>query len=272
MFWVSDNKEGIDKQVEKEYGLIKKLHSNNDYSLYLTDAKKFVKKIDKWGLQRPEKKEHVNEIYENICNVIDHDETPNMRTFVVVENKEKLYLIDGQHRVKAMEKLFSERKKLTFEILVEIFSSEDDEAIVDLFKMVNKSLPLEPRHIPDDDAVKLLSIMKKRFGRECFTTQGVRKSYPKMEESILHDLFKQKFIALRESNTSFSIPIIVEKIIQINSKYEKRTNKIPGIRDNENAIKKCQDRGCYLGLNPSLSWVDNVFPNIISGTDKESRD
>lgn len=185
-------------------------------------------------------------------------------TLSICELDEKYYLIDGQHRQKAIEKLIGKGIKLN-ECLLYIHKVNNEDDIYNLFKIVNDTKPLDPKETPSIIISKAVDKLAKDYPK-AIKSDTNRTCYPYILSKELYERIKD--VVLNSNNTEISTSKIYTAIKKINLDYSKMKLKdIPGIKTNltKAAFDKVNQSGFYLGLDVNWSWI-SIFEEELNFT------
>jgi len=199
-----------------------------------------------WAFNRPLDRKRVRELYKGImCSKFVHG------VFTIASHEDKMYLIDGQHRQQALIKACESEECLDLPIMVIIYYVDNEAEIVDLFKQVNNTKPLDPKETPDS----VIMTIVKRLGID----------YP---DAIHFDKNKTvyPYVLAKDRLRNICLEDITNKklftaIRKLNNQYAKKPVKtIPNVRARltKGAVDKAKKSGFYLGLDEKWSWIEEL--------------
>ncbi len=239
------------------------------YKLIKTNARELVQKVESYCYNRSLNTEHINQIY----TCLTANQNPFlMNTFkIVCDENNKRRVLDGNHRLEALIQILKEDQNMEWnlDIFVELFIVKDleDNIVLDLYKLANKTLNVSFKDNPDIFLCQLI----KRICKDPILNKGIidRTSSkgvnrPKIAKKDLYDKFKELYI-LKDNNKS--IPEIINKIKDLN-------HQISIINDEEvfgkNITQKCLNQRekanklkFYLNMSGSKYTPEYWIPMIL---------
>jgi hypothetical protein len=226
-----------------------KLFENDQMTIVKMTAGEFIN-IPCWAYNRPLDKSRVVELKNAIIT-----RGTIYGIFTLVSQNNQLYIIDGQHRHQALMKAIEKDCCHTdIPIICVIYDVVEDSEIIDLFKKVNNTKPLDPKETPDAVIMFAIKELGKLYSNAIHFDKN-KTVYP----YILAKELKDKLSTIKFNNISSQE--LYKKIKQINNKYSRMPIKnIPNIRTNITigAVNKARQSGFYLGLDEKWSWIDEL--------------
>ena len=118
------------------------------------------------------------------------------------EEDGKNYLVDGQHRFKAMNKLYKEHKYKNFNVLVEIIKVNNKYELVENYKLINKNTELP--EFPENTNKNLVENVCKYFFSTYPDTWTLKKKTirPKLNKNQFQEAVAFLYVKLSESNVN----------------------------------------------------------------------
>jgi hypothetical protein len=170
--WFSKNKEPIEEKNDYENEIIETnpynniinnsiiIISNGNYKIYKIKIKDIIKYLDSnFDYQRKLIEEHVNELMESIKK---ESYLHGIISLAVIKNK--IYIIDGQHRIEAIKRLlFMNMLNAEIEILIEIAPCLNNREALEYYKRVNLSTPISEQDIIKNDEFNYMERFKELF-------------------------------------------------------------------------------------------------------------
>ncbi len=258
------NEEQMKYQINEKNKLNKELlilkNKYNEIELKLKDSNSknttmSLKELQKLKIkhpqfQRPIMDERVNKLYEAIST------NPNfIIPLYIGKIKKEYYIIDGQHRLKALNRF------KTFEnINVKIIEVNNHKQLREYFLLINDSLKL-PEIYKEDDPTKLQIIketflyLKKKYPSYFKIGNASR---PAFNVEIFHNVLQHSNI-IKEKNIKKSQQLI-DMIERLNKKYENRYSTLnprgfKGLKSIQSREKKGIP-GLYLRISPR--WLEHL--------------
>lgn len=244
-------------------------------------------KLNIWDYQRPEYPDHIKDMETHLK--IGKGSNRLYGTFSIVHNNEndKLYLIDGQHRRKAIENYLKIHKNYHSKIQINIYEATDDQETAQLFNEINNIKFVSDADIPNIEYIKLVDGLQKKYKHAI--RDGKKTCYPYITKKILYTRLKESRILERKKvNYSILYEIIVnhnnekkadvlEKNGYFNEDNRKRYAKCDKwLKDNKNKkgdsrfnrymtfkkrytkYQKCINSNFYLGLLKDFEWIEQI--------------
>lgn len=248
---------------------------NHNISYYLKDSNKICRFLSSWCFNRKIDQQHKNKIKEEIKSQLNHHLMGSIQ--VVRDKMNQIRVINGQHRLKAIEEIIREDLDNTFEmkILFECYdleikditdpNEEEQEEIEKLFKTANKSLNMNPEEDHDIFCKKLIQLLCKDpiLGKGIIE---VSKSEKVTKGKILK---KEMFEMLKEhlNIRSESVDHVLLRIKEMNKKISMMENKElfgrdkPG-KDRLRKLTYAQDLGFFLNFDEHYAIPEKWLKDI----------
>lgn len=183
----------------------------------------------------------------------------------------KNYLVDGQHRFKAMEKLHKEDNYKNFYVQVEIVKVNNKNELIENYKMINKNTELP--EFPEDINKNLVENVCKYFFSVYpkIWTMKKKSIRPKLNKNQFQEAVAFLYVKLSESNVNIDDEEDLKKIIITKNDemsiwsseaYEKQIRKLKKI---DKYIEECRQHNMYLGMynyvNESYcyDWIKDII-------------
>jgi len=209
------------KRLEKKYSKYKKNYNkaerekeNNKYLIETNDGKiryktlEEIKDLTVYDDQRPINKKHVEDIKKHQLEYFDiynqfHDSLPlivatqpdGIRSFINKRNQRTSeILIDGQHRLAALNKIFTDtsnnyRKISKIKLTVKFIECQDMDQVHEEFISINKGIPLTKSDLDKNKRIyciseQVLNFIERLEGHDlfsdcCNTARNIRRQYRK---------------------------------------------------------------------------------------------
>lgn len=240
--------------------------------LYKKDFRTILSEINYWSYNRPLNIDVVNTLYECIKN--NNNNINWILTAVKEKKNNKIFLLDGQHRMEAIKKAIYEDidMKINKFIYINIYLIDnietDDEYIIDLFIKINNSTPLNIPDFPSRFTTKII----KEIIKDPLLTKGISTNpkthsshQPKIHRKTLNELLN----VYNEKIKDMEINIIVQNLKIVNNRLSIMTfNNIfnKGTKTENNIIiwNKAKEYGFFLGFkncNPKFK-IENIIINL----------
>jgi hypothetical protein len=237
-------------------------------------------KLNLWNYQRPQYNKHIVELEQKLKN------NRLYGSFSIVHNNEndKMYLVDGQHRQKAIENYLKKNKNYHIKVQINIFEVDNDLEVATIFEDINNIKVVSQPDTPNVEYIKIVDKLQKKFKhairdskRTCIPYITKATLYIRLKEE---DIFKrynitgsqlyEMIISENENKKDEILNEIFNKKIQ-----EKFYNRIEWLKKNKNIRNKkynkynsfkkryskyikCQKSKFYLGLQQDFEWIDKL--------------
>ena len=229
--------------------------------IYVAECRKLIPNIIPWQYNRKLDDNHV----EDLKNIILKKESFE-GNIDILKCGDELCIVNGQHRVKALQNIMDQDSSFTMEVIVNLHnvSSFDSSEANDIFNATNNTKNVETRDRPD---IKLQNICNRLIDK---FPKGIKNN--PTGKATLHRMDKKQFYNLIQHNDSFndennSEDYLFNKIVELNTKLSnqsfeelfntKRTSKQRRKRY-DGAVKD----GFYLGLKDETQ-LTILFQNFV---------
>jgi hypothetical protein len=228
------------------------LFDNELFKIYQTSSRDFVNNIKMWACQRDLNISHVKNLEQSIV-----ERGYLLGTFKVIRDKNgKTRLIDGQHRVTALQNIMDNDSKFDCDSIIELYEVEsfEDEEATKLFLDANNTLNITKKDMNLDVQNVLRHFVKEYPLIFVDVKEGARCNRPRINKRIFVGKLRDLVIHYEP-----------EKIINTITDYNKKVGRL----SKEVLIRKCgtysdrmydiaKENGCYLGLIPDCNWIDDL--------------
>lgn len=224
--------------------------------------------------QRLEDKEHSEIIYSGLLSYFSiYNELflPNIISLAMIKDDEKMVVLDGQHRLSALKKLynyFNEESKEyildSFEIRTDVYKVNTKEDAREIYNIINSSKKVE-LYTGDIEAYiipKILKYFQDRFSKYCKSStnpRGLNINIDILAKRIqAHDVIKRLDLNLD------NIDIFLQNIQKLNKFYsEKTSEELFSYGHKESLVKELKESNddFYLGLYRKYEWLDRLLDN-----------
>ena len=235
-------------------------YHNNNIICSLVDNK-ILNYLKKLSLNRKLNYSHWNNLL-NFYKSIDNEEIliPNIISIGLFDNK--FYILDGQHRIKAIKELLKE-KNVKVKINLNLYIVSQRKELLTLIDNINKSLLLTFDVNISNDILELIEMLKDKFfiiknnQKKSIIMESNKKAVrPFLSEYKLGDKFKEyNIIGINKPDKIF------RKIIKINNKYKLLVEENPKQFNSitNTMIETANSYNCYLGLDKNYEWINNLI-------------
>ncbi len=212
-------------------------------------------KIQRPSFQRTIIISRVNELYESIYK------NPNFIIPIYIGKiKKEYFIIDGQHRLKALDKLEENKVKIE-NINIKIIELNTHEELKEYFLLINNSLALSEIYKEDDPThIQILSetldYFQNYYPKYFSTTESPNKPNFYVNEFI-RILKNSNIIEEKKITKSQQLIDLIEKLNKIyEGAYKNKTNYkgLSGLKTIQNRNTKCP--GLYLRINKN--WLQDL--------------
>lgn len=192
-------------------------------SLYKFDAKTVCDKISTWAFNRKLNAEHVEKIYQGLKN--SHNPSLMGTLKVIRDDKGRFQVIDGQHRVQAMQRYFSETANKQWNVYLEIYHVKtiNSPVVFELFRIANNNLNMTT----EDDVNMFIAnvvdamVADEVLGKGVIDNDDKRVNRPRIAKKTMYELMKDN---IRAHDTHLSVEEIVKRIKKLNQEFKNKSN------------------------------------------------
>lgn len=209
--------------------------------------------------QRIENTEHIDTILSGLTDYFDEYKElflPGVISVGKLDTKQKLILLDGQHRVRALQKMIDIRPIHDLQIRVDVYHVDNQQQAHEIYTIVNTSKKVElytgdiaPYVIP-----LIQKYFKERYPQHCKTSSAPRS--PNINLDVLAKRIEGCRLIERCSITCAeeTIDTFLQRVKQLNDFY--RTS--PKNKLDEWGVKKTDDDFC-LGWFRQYEWLERLI-------------
>lgn len=222
--------------------------------------------LERWNLQRTIDENHVNN-FENFF-LEEYEKNNEIRFLSPIQitynpNTKKRSVIDGQHRLCALEKINNERKFIDIEILANehLVNNEIEEKI--LFTKINSNRPIILQELDLDKSENIILEMKNVFG-DVFGINRPRIYSPDFINSIRQCSWfnnksaKEIVLQLKKANDFCESKSKKDRIMFCcNYLKNNKNDKYPQISSSIN--EKCEKIRFFLSYDKKFRFLENLF-------------
>ena len=242
------NSDIISKYIVKD-----KIYDFNSKSIICYYLWSGIEDLDRWELNRKIDSTHVKKIYKEMTG--DYEKKKEFIFYepihLAIKNDNIFYVIDGQHRLLACNKLYKKNKYPVQQIPCILWFPNSEEEFIEIFDKINSRTPMDKSKLFNYKILDIINWMDKNMGKhECI--------WGKLRPKINKDLFVEK---MRESDSIHILETdeIIKKINNYNIKLRgmtrtKRCDK--SINDSIHAHAETID--FYLGYDKELKWIEDI--------------
>ncbi|ULY68459.1 hypothetical protein [Chlorella virus XW01] len=238
-------------------------YTNNKIICALVDNK-ILDNLKKLSLNRKLNYSHWNELL-NFYKSIEGEEIliPNIISVGLFNNK--FYILDGQHRIKAIKELLK-YKKIKVKITLNLYIVNERKELLILIDKINSSLLLSFDLNISNDILELIEMIKNKFHiiknneKKSILIESNKKAVrPFLSEyKLVNKLKELNIIGINKPDK------ILKKILKINNKYKLILQENPKHFTflTKKMIETATSYDCYLGLDKNYEWIDNIIDDI----------
>ncbi len=217
-----------------------------------------INNLDKWELNRKIDEKQVKKIYMQMKN--DYEKYNEFVFYepvhLAIKTNSIFYVIDGQHRLLACNKLYNKNKYPIQQIPCILWFPKNEEEFIEIFDKINSRTPLDKTKLFNykiNDIIKWIDENWNKNKKECLWG----KKRPKIDK----DLFVSKMRSTDIIHKLDTIDII-NQIKKINSTIRglprnKRCTCTKSTTDNVHNLAESID--FFLGYDRELKWIDEII-------------
>ena len=231
---------------------------NEKFHAYIIDID-FIKYCKKWSLNRQLNIQHWNKIYKVYEKELNEDSNLIINNTIAIGLYENnFYIIDGQHRIKAVQELL---KKYIFscKIRVDLYYTNNYNDMIQVLTDINSTFPLNIENKLLSNINNILTYMKNKFCHPKSTIVRFKKSRrPFINENEMVDKLRDSKFIISCTNLNS----IYKKIDKINDEYSTVDNinelRFGNKKITENMWLKAASYSCFLGFDTNFTWIDRI--------------
>lgn len=213
------------------------------------------------SLQRDLDESRIPQMVSHIYQAFEMRAAPIFGAVTLCNLDNRLYVIDGQHRLKALEKHHELTGKLVPFYAV-IYTITDPDMMKFIFSKINAGVPL-PNYISnpgqDDDRKTLLrNIEAKIKNLPLFKTTSTRQYRPYINVTFFMNQLEHSYLIESVETCDHFLQILGDA----NQKLQAKCHDASYISVNKITpamIKKCEKSGIYIGIDQNMLWFDTLY-------------
>jgi len=253
---LNDYKEDFTKNILINY-FSNPYMTNSKFKSYIIDIE-FIKICKKWSLNRDLNIDHWKNIYKSYEKEInDNNNLILNNTICIALYKNNFYILDGQHRIKAIKELL---KKYVFscKIRIDLYYTNNYDNMIKVLKDINSTCPLQIENKIIGNINDILTFFKSNF---IYQKSNIIKPNncvrPFINENLMVEKIRNSSFLISSTNMS----TVIKYITKINNEYSKMS--IDQLRfDNKKITERmylqAQKYNCFLGFDKSFQWIDEI--------------
>ena len=209
--------------------------------------------LDRWELNRKINLDQVKKMYKEMT--LDYQKLGEFIFYepihLAMKKNSVLYVIDGQHRILAYDKLYKKNKYPIQQIPCVLWFPKSEEEFIEIFDKINSRTPIDKTKLFNYKINEINEWFDKTWGKK-YSIWG--KTRPKINKDLLVE-------KMRESDSIHKLETneIIEKIKKINE-------KIRGLSRNKRCKKAVSDSvhnnadtmNFFLGYDKELKWIEDI--------------
>ena len=198
--------------VEDHIFLGKFIHSRPDcVKIYASSTKKLIPNVRSWVYNRPLDVEHVETLQKIIQGKACLEGNLD-----ILECNEELCVVNGQHRVEAIQQIMKDDESFEREVLVNVhhvLSFESDEAN-EIFLATNNIKNVEMRDKPQTKFQNICNRLKDRYPDGITSNKSGKANLHRMDKKQIYNLMQYNDFFNDENNSE---DILFQKIVDLNT-------------------------------------------------------
>lgn len=138
----------------------------NDGSILLTYPARYLLALETWNGNRLRDDNHISRINNSLDSVKDLDKSPYTIAIINVDEQQRKYIIDGQHRIAVLKRYFETLDVPDFEVLIIEKQFNDEYEIIEYFKILNQTKSILWREDPIMIANQYVELICREFNKD----------------------------------------------------------------------------------------------------------
>ena len=250
-----EREEESEEETEYKEGMYlrKLLFENKLFKIYQTSSREFVNNIKMWACQRDLNTLHVKNLQQSIL-----DRGYLLGTFKVIRNKKcEIRLIDGQHRVAALQNIMDNDAKFYCDSIIELYEvdSFENEESIKLFFDANNTLNITGKDITNSTLQSVLQHFVNEYPQIFIDVkEGKRCNRPRINKRLFVTKLKQLIL-------DYDQETIIKSITEYNLKMGRMSYEVLNRKCGSYSTKMydlAKENGCFLGLISDLGWIEEL--------------
>jgi len=242
------NSDIISKYIDQS-----KIFDFNSKSIFCYYLWSGINDLDRWELNRKVNSDHVKKIYKEMIN--DYEKKGNFIFYesihLAIKKNNIFYVIDGQHRLLACDKIYKKNKYPIQQIPCILWFPESEEEFIEIFDKINSRTPLDKTKLFNFKIKNIIEWMEKTYGKNDSIWGKLR---PKINKDLFVDKMRQNDIIHKLETDEIITKINEYNIKQRGLPRNKRYSKYL----NDSIHNNAEIMDFYLGYDKQLLWIDNL--------------
>jgi len=241
---------------------------NSDRWSLVIKAKIFLNNLITPEIQRDLDEEWSNGLEQRLKKEYEKSGYFDIDRIYVVCYDSKLYIVNGQHRVRVLKSLIKDDPEIQIE--VRLVSVETEQERDEYYAACNKSRPscfIEADDADEINTLKIINGIAKHFRGDHpeYMSTSRRPHRPNINIDVIQEKFTEsKFVSRIPGIT---LEVVVNKIEELNLFYKNTSNSQFsewGVKDSAKLKNMCTKRGnLYLGMFSKHEWVERIIQALI---------
>tara|TARA_Y100001935_G_scaffold254417_1_gene263409 strand:+ start:78 stop:920 length:843 start_codon:yes stop_codon:yes gene_type:complete len=218
---------------------------HDDVRIYVSEARKLISNVSHWQFNRALDEDHVNTLEKVIVDGVYLEGSIDL-----LETKEGLCVVNGQHRVEALQKILNKDDTFKYDLIVNVHPVEsfDCERANEIFMATNNIKNVETRDKPQEKIQNVCKRIKDRYPFAITENKSGKANLHRMDIKELYNILQY--------NDEFNDPdkkedYLFQKFVDLNTKLSNTSYK--DLMGRQTAKKdKMYDGACrenfYFGL------------------------
>ena len=220
---------------------------------------KYIYLFDFYGGNRKIISSHIKNIYKSLEKKFKNNEEIFLGGIIIIAYYDnQFYIIDGQHRIQALKKLYKKnKKKLKYKIRCDVVFCKDEKNLRSMLRIINNVEKTDTLILKTGTKTILYEKFKEEFDIKIFSKSlNPRTPYINLDllcrKIVKNNLHKHNieyvFQLLKDINDEFT-EYTIEELSQINDKKIKITDSM---------ISKAKKYKMFLGFDKEYSFVKEI--------------
>lgn len=202
--------------------------------------------VENWNGNRLQDDNHIARISNSLDSIQDLDKQLYTVVLITVDGQERIFVIDGQHRIAVLKRYFQALDVEDFQVLVVEVRCSDESEIIQRFKLLNQTKAIHWREDPVMIANMFVDVLCKEFNKN--PKKPLIKPGKTNKPYLSSDRLRQALIQRSVVNWRMTPQEFALRCREINDQ------KIEDLEDSTTTNKRAREMKFALGIMDDFEW------------------